>query len=384
MFLEELQELVVKEMAQCIGCNECMRVCPVSKSPDLTINLLNAAVTSPNAPQGIVREFTLNCVQCGRCVPVCPPGVRRDLMVLYTKSRISNYPPKYDNYVRLKQPDPPASARAIYAIKKRTMKKALGVLYERCDTEDLRQAELLFYPGCYVFNEICHKTTAILEYLNEDYEILAGYSTCCGWPQYLQGRLTMADTFMEHLWELIQKVQPKRIITSCAECYAALRKLKAWKQADFEPLTTTEYFLQNHDRLPLVKITEKTMGFHDSCHISRKYHLDEAPRALLEKLGNYTELENHHDSTMCCYYYNFEYDKLNAANRRLRVQEVEKSSEIMVTDCITCYEVFKEHMDQKGIEVFDFNDMIYHCIQLEKQQHARTDHKTDNEGMREE
>jgi Fe-S oxidoreductase len=289
-------------------------------------------------------------------------------MVLYTKYKIKHYPSKYDNYVRLKQPDPPAPARAIYAIKKRTMKKALGNLYDKCDTEDLEPAELLFYPGCYVFNEICHKTTAILEYLKEDYEVLAGYSTCCGWPQYLQGRVKMADEFMNNLWRLIQKVKPKRIITTCAECFAALRKLKAWKQADYIPLTTTEYFLQNEDRLPLIKITDKTFGFHDSCHISRKYHHDEVPRQLLEKLGNFKELENHHDQTMCCYYYNFEYDDNNKEHRIDRIQEVQNAGDIMVTDCITCYEVFKEKMNEAGLEVFDFNEMIYHCIQLEKKQ----------------
>lgn len=368
MFLEEIKELVLDEMSQCIGCNECMYVCPVSKSPDLTISLLNDAITGEKPPQGIVREFALNCIQCGKCVPVCPPGVRRDLMVLYTKHRLSSYPAKYDVYVRLKQPNPPAPAKAIYAIKKRTMKKSLGDLYEKCDTEELKPAELLFYPGCYVFNEICHKTTAVLDYLNEDYEILAGYTTCCGWPQYLQGRFEMADEFMEKLWQSIQKINPKRIITSCAECYAALRKLKAWKQADFIPLTTTEYFLANADRLPLIKVSNKKMGFHDSCHISRKYHLDQAPRELLQKLGDFSELEHNHDQTMCCYYYNFENDKKNTENRLSRVDEVKSAGEVMVTDCITCYEVFKEKLSQQGLEVLDFNEMIYHCIQSEKKE----------------
>ncbi|MHA1522381.1 MAG: 4Fe-4S dicluster domain-containing protein [Promethearchaeota archaeon] len=197
----ELKERVLDEMEACIGCNQCMDVCPVSKSPDLTISLLNDAVSSEKPPSGIVREFTLSCVQCGCCVPVCPPGVRRDLMVLLTKSKIQHYPNNYDVYVRLKQPNPPATSKAIYAVKKRTMKKSLGDLYSKLDNEDLRPAEVLFYPGCYIFNEICHKTTAILDYLKVDYETLGGYSTCCGWPQYLQGRLEMAS-----LLPLVQSV----------------------------------------------------------------------------------------------------------------------------------------------------------------------------------
>ena len=366
----ELQKLVVEELPNCIGCNECMRVCPVSKSPDLTIALLNEALTNEDEPKGIVKDFALNCCQCGRCVPVCPPGVRRDLMVLYTKSKIKSYPSSYNAYVRLKQPDPPAAARAIYALKKKTMKKALGRLNDVIDTDELGEAELLFYPGCYIFNEVCHKTVAIMEYLGEDFEIMGGYTKCCGWPQYLQGRLEMADVFLERLWKCISKINPKRIITTCAECYAALRKIKAVYNADFIPLTTTEYFLQNVERLPIVKFTDKKLGFHDSCHISRKYRKEDTPRKLLEHFGGYYELENNKANSKCCYYYNFENDPENHNHRIERIQEVKDVADVMVSECITCYEVFKEKMGDEELEdfeIFDFNEMVYHCIQLEEE-----------------
>lgn len=378
MLKTELEARVIEEMPSCIGCNQCMDACPVSKSSDLTIADLNAAVLSSDPPEGNVREFTLNCVQCGRCVPVCPPGVRRDLMVLLTKSKIRYYPSNYENYVRLKQPNPPGAAKAIYAIKKRTMKKTLGEFYEKLDTEDLKSAEVLFYPGCYIFNEICHKTTAILKYLHIDYEILAGYSTCCGWPQFLQGRIEMAEEFLENLWRLIQKISPKIIITSCAECFAALRKLKALKKADFEPLTTTDFFYQYRDQLPLKKVTEKTLTLHDSCHISRKYRKSEIPRKLVQLFGEMQEMENHHDDTMCCYYYNFENDELNLKNRMDRMEEASKVADVMVTDCITCFEVYKDKIKSKSVEIWDFNELVYHCIQIEKGNPSDLIKKTEN------
>jgi Fe-S oxidoreductase len=360
-FRKELDDIVLDEMNMCIGCNQCMDVCPVSKSPDLTISLLNDAVIHDKEPKGIVKEFALNCVQCGKCVPVCPPGVRRDLMVLLTKSKIKSYPGNYDSYVRLKNPHPSIAGKSLYAVKKRMYKKSLGNLFDKLDTDELKEAELLFYPGCYVFDEVCHKTVAIMEYLKDDYEILAGYSNCCGWPQYLQGRLEMADEFLEILWNRIQIVKPKRIITTCAECYAALRKLKAIKQADFIPLTTTEYFYENRAKLPLVK-SEKTFGFHDSCHISRKFRNYETPRKLMAELGNLVELKDHHDKCACCYYYNFGNDSKNNENRKQRMKEVKEVADVMMTDCITCYEVYHDAKGDDDLEIFEFNELVYECI----------------------
>lgn len=361
MFREELEELVVQEMPNCIGCNECMRVCPVSKDPRMTISMLNDPILTKTQPKGIVREFALNCIQCGECVPVCPPGVRRDLMVLYLRANLSSYPSNYENYVMLKQPNPSSIAKGLYAVKRRSAKKNLGNLFDKCDPKVLKKAKVLFYPGCYIFNEICHKTTAILDYLKEDYEVLGGYTSCCGWPQYLQGRMKMADDFMESLYNYIKQVQPEYIITTCAECYAALRKIKAMKNASFIPLTTTEYFLSKADSLPLIK-SEKKYGFHDSCHISRKYFRDEAPRILLSKLGEIYELKDNREQSSCCHYYNFENDPINYANRKERIDQVKLGSEAMLTDCITCYEVFKEKMEKENLEIVDFNDLIFECI----------------------
>jgi Fe-S oxidoreductase len=338
-----------------------MEACPVSKDENMTIADLNAATMGAEPPHGKIYDFAINCVQCGRCVPVCPPGVRRDLMVLYLKYKIKDYPKSFDSYVTLKRPKISGARKLALLSLNRIKKSKVGKLYSKVDNHDLRQAEVLFYPGCYIFNEVCKKTNAILEYLKVDFEILAGYTTCCGWPQLLQGRLEMAEEMMDDLNKLINQVNPKTIITTCAECFAALRKMKAMFHTDWEVLTTTEYFMQNIDKFEIVKY-EKTMGFHESCHISRKYFRYETPRNLLDKFGEWKELENNKMSSMCCYYYNFEEDPKNHDNRVNRIDEVKKVADVMVTDCITCHEIYAEKMKEEGIEVIDFNELMYNCI----------------------
>ena len=59
------------EIDMCIGCDRCMRACPVPLSATVNIADLNLATISDEiAPH--VAKFTRECVMCGSCVPVCP------------------------------------------------------------------------------------------------------------------------------------------------------------------------------------------------------------------------------------------------------------------------------------------------------------------------
>src|SRR5437764_14750863 len=70
-----------------IGCDRCMRACPVPMSSMVTIADLNrATITDDITPQ--VARFTDECVMCGSCVPVCPVDNHRDLLMLSLKQRL--------------------------------------------------------------------------------------------------------------------------------------------------------------------------------------------------------------------------------------------------------------------------------------------------------
>jgi CRP-like cAMP-binding protein/Fe-S-cluster-containing hydrogenase component 2 len=75
------------EIDMCIGCDRCMRACPVPLSSMITMAALNRATISDEiAPQ--VARFTDECVMCGSCVPVCPVDNHRDLLMLSLKQRL--------------------------------------------------------------------------------------------------------------------------------------------------------------------------------------------------------------------------------------------------------------------------------------------------------
>ncbi len=75
------------EIDMCIGCDRCMRACPVPMSSTVNIADLNRATISDDIAPHVAR-FTEECVMCGSCVPVCPVDNHRDLLVLSLKQRL--------------------------------------------------------------------------------------------------------------------------------------------------------------------------------------------------------------------------------------------------------------------------------------------------------
>ncbi|HLX41505.1 MAG TPA: cyclic nucleotide-binding domain-containing protein [Ktedonobacteraceae bacterium] len=75
------------EIDMCIGCDRCMRACPVPISSQVAIADLNRATITGTMASHIAK-FTDECVMCGSCVPVCPVNNHRDLLMLALKQRL--------------------------------------------------------------------------------------------------------------------------------------------------------------------------------------------------------------------------------------------------------------------------------------------------------
>ena len=81
------EEEVRFEIDMCVGCDRCMRACPVPLSSLVNIADLNRATVSDEIAPHVAR-FTDECVMCGSCVPVCPVDNHRDLLMLSLKQRL--------------------------------------------------------------------------------------------------------------------------------------------------------------------------------------------------------------------------------------------------------------------------------------------------------
>ncbi|MFN8534377.1 MAG: cyclic nucleotide-binding domain-containing protein [Dehalococcoidia bacterium] len=98
-FFVELTEQVGYELEACIGCNLCMRACPLPDAPLMPIGELNEAIAGGVMSQRALR-FTLDCTQCGACVPVCPANLSRMRMILAAKLQVEEQSPDIPVFVQ--------------------------------------------------------------------------------------------------------------------------------------------------------------------------------------------------------------------------------------------------------------------------------------------
>jgi len=250
-----MTDVVSKYIDQCIQCHRCMDACPVTKG-SFSINELNQATKDGKEVPSLIKEFTFNCVQCGKCVPVCPVNIRRDLMVRYIKFKIKDQKPwGYRRYLFIKGSDLTGIKRVaqkLYvSLKRITIRDHASYM----ETNPVQKADVLFYPGCYIYStKTVRQTLRLLNHVGCSYTVLGGVTACCGAPHMLQGEFDQADHCFELLYRKIKACDPKIIITACAECFETVEQMKKKFNEGFEVLSVTQYLLRYQNMFPKIKI----------------------------------------------------------------------------------------------------------------------------------
>jgi len=346
-----LQGKVSEYIERCIECHRCMDVCPVTKDT-FSINDLNLASHEGQIVPLKIKEFTFHCVQCGKCVPVCPMNIHRDHMVRYIKYKIRDQKPwSYTRYLFVKGPNLAGMKRIIQQLFIRLKKLTNKDLACFMETTPGKKADVLFYPGCYIYlTKTVRQTLRLLNHLGGSYNVLGGVTACCGAPHLLQGELDKADDCFEQLYEKIKACTPKIIITACAECFEAIEQIKKMYKMDFEILNVAQYLLRHQDKFPTKKIRGK-ITVHDSCRFQTQSLQGSAARDIASRFG---ELANHpmNQPSSCCYQWNHGSDPGNTIRRANYLAAVKTVAPTLACNCLTCYEELKKiYTDVEIIDV---------------------------------
>jgi Fe-S oxidoreductase len=274
-------------------------------------------------------------------------------MMLLLKSMLPSIPRQWKSYYLLKGRRDQSWIISAYDVVARILAGPLG---KYVDKARLEHKPLLFYFGCYVFSpsRAPAATLALADRLGLDYEVLAGVRSCCGWPQYLTGKMGYGQQMLTHLETLIEQADPETIVTGCAECYAALLRLKKKTGAAWTPLTTPAWLLQYADRLTWFK-SETPIAFHDSCHVTKKAGDPQSARELLSLMADVVEIADSPQQCVCCGYYNIHANHdLNHQLHQDKLRLVrEKGAGGLAVECVTCWESFNKLFQEADVPLWE-------------------------------
>jgi len=345
-----------------------MDICPATKGA-FTIEQLNEATKQGTNVPSVIKEFAWACMQCGKCVPACSVKVRRDEMVHFLKHQLrAEKPWSYTRYLLIRGPKLPWFPRLIQRLYIASKKASHRDLARFMETRPTTPAEVLFYPGCYIYStETVHKTLRLLDHIGCSYTVLGGMSTCCGIPHLLQGEYDRADACMRRLHEDIARIHPNTVITACAECHDAVARIKAAYGDQYEVLSVVEYLVRYQEKFPPVKVTGDIL-VHDSCRFSSTSPAGGAARHAAALFGTLITSSSQQQSP-CCSHWNHDQDPANVHRRRAYLKEMRSAAPTLACTCLTCYEEFKKLTSD--INVIDIIDLYHEALEKHKGEAVR-------------
>jgi len=169
----------------------------------------------------------------------------------------------------------------------------------------------LFFAGCYSFfggmQKIVETIIKIFKSAKTEIAFLGDQEWCCGILQYVNGNTDVCIELIKHNVESIQKAGAKRVITTCAGCYHALKSVYPQILQDelpFEVLHTSQYFSQGIEEKNLTFTRELNVAvtYHDPCHLGRLCKVYEEPRKVIRSIPGVQLLEmaRIREKAWCC------------------------------------------------------------------------------------
>jgi len=182
------------------------------------------------------------------------------------------------------------------------------------DNEELKKeynlpdkAEWVYFIGCtsnYRQKNLRDSTLRFLKKAKIDFTLIDEH--CCCSPLIRTGQISPVKDFMNYNVEKIKEVGATKVITSCAGCYRTLKNdfEKFGVEYNFELYHTSELVKQLLDegKLKFASSYDKTVTYHDPCHLGRHSGIYEIPREVYKKIPgiNFVEMKRNRENAYCC------------------------------------------------------------------------------------
>lgn len=223
---------------------------------------------------GKTEEIIYNCLSCGACDVSCKicrynlEPLEHNIELKATAAEAGQIPPSGQNMLdSLKAEATMLSGRN--KADRTAWARELGLLDARTE-----KVEGIFFPGCrfsYEKPEAARNRAKLLLDLGVRLGYLFEADGCCGGRAYQMGAKDAFNKSSAANLAVLQNCDAEYIVTPCADCYYALKRLYAARGLKIKVYHITELLEKLYDegRLQFRREIPVTVTYHDPCHLGR-------------------------------------------------------------------------------------------------------------------
>jgi glycolate oxidase iron-sulfur subunit len=345
-----------ESVLQCIRCGFCLPTCPTfvltgreRSSPRGRVALARAVHDGDLEFTKALKEESFFCLDCRACTTACPSGVRAGEVMEICRSQAHRLQPGghlstgFRNFILQRMmPSPERMENAmlpsrlyqrlgiqwlvrhskLLKLGPDWMDKAEGMmpkmekplrtqLAEMTPARGEKRGRVGFFLGCVMtlmYPEVSRQTVRVLA--QQGYDVVTPKATkCCGAPHLSEGdRQTARELALFNL-DLFLEADVDYIVTDCAGCGSALKEYDELLEelAEHDKLVSfrakirdiSEFFSEVGLRTEGFKPVNKSVTYHEPCHLCHAQSVSSQPRELLNQIPG-VEFREMKEASWCC------------------------------------------------------------------------------------
>lgn len=342
------------DVLQCMRCGLCLPTCPTyrtdgleTQSPRGRVAMIKAVIDGQLPASQEFIDHVYHCLDCRNCQTVCPAGVKAGELVLEARHRIEENRPQHplkrfllhyavrdhQRLSRLLSPLRLYQTTGLQALVRKYdilkwissdlefMEALLPTLSPRMLTATIpeeipaqgkQKGRVGFFLGCamnLIFAGVSRSTVEVLTRAGYTVVVPRGQQ-CCGAPNMAEGERRVYRQMAESNIGLFEEASVETVVTDCAACGSELKAYheilstqeglaRRAKVFSAKVRDVSEFLASSFG--PEVKFgtIDRTVCFHDPCHLRHAQRIVSAPRELLNRIPGLTVRELPDDGQCC-------------------------------------------------------------------------------------